>query len=102
MAVEICTSSRSVATSGSPFSTTPLAGAPLGPTVTYFASSQLPSVSVFDYWSPVTAVQRILCGAGIDQMTINARAARAAATQNDRIITRTTIFTTIENYKHTL
>jgi len=53
-----------------PLSTTPLAGAPLGPTVTYFAGSQLPSVSVFDYWSPATAVQRILCGAGVDQMTI--------------------------------
>lgn len=53
-----------------PLSTTPLAGAPLGPTVTYFASTDLPSVSVFDYWSPASAVQRILCGAGVDKLAI--------------------------------
>jgi hypothetical protein len=27
-------------------------------------------VSIFDYWSPATAVQRLLCGAGVDQMYI--------------------------------
>src|SRR5205823_12219683 len=31
-----------------PLSATPPAGAPLGPTVTYFTSTDLPSVSVFD------------------------------------------------------
>jgi hypothetical protein len=33
-------------------------------------STELPSVSVFDYWSPAAAVQRILCGAAVDQMEI--------------------------------
>jgi hypothetical protein len=27
-------------------------------------------VSIFDYWTPATAVQRLLCGAGVDQMDI--------------------------------
>ena len=33
-------------------------------------ATELPSVSVFDYWSPSTAVQRLLCGAAVDQMEI--------------------------------
>ena len=32
--------------------------------------NRLRSVSVFDYWSPVEAVQRIACGAGIDKMEL--------------------------------
>ena len=27
-------------------------------------------MSIFDYWSPATAVQRLLCGAAVDQMEI--------------------------------
>ena len=54
-----------------PFSTTPSAGATFGPTVTYFPATDLPSVSLFDYWSPSSAVQRILCGAGIDKLTVS-------------------------------
>ena len=27
---------------------------------------ELPSVSIFDYWDPSTAVQRVLCGAAVD------------------------------------
>jgi hypothetical protein len=27
-------------------------------------------VSIFDYWSPGSAVQRILCGAGVDKVTV--------------------------------
>lgn len=53
------------------FSTTPSAGTTFGPTVTYFPSTDLPSVSIFDYWSPSSAVQRILCGAGVDKMTVS-------------------------------
>ena len=53
-----------------PFTTTPAAGATIGATVTYVPSTNLPSVSVFDCWSPTTAVQRLLCGAAIDQMEI--------------------------------
>jgi hypothetical protein len=53
-----------------PFSSAPGTGAPIGGTLTYFPSAELPSVSLFDYWSPATAVQRIVCGASVDKMTI--------------------------------
>jgi len=54
----------------SPFSNTPVAGTTIGPTVTYFPATNLPSISIFDYWSPSTAVHRILCGAGVDKITV--------------------------------
>ena len=53
-----------------PFTTLPAAGSALGATVTYQPATDLPSVSVFDYWSPATAVQRALQGAMVDQMEI--------------------------------
>ena len=53
-----------------PFSNTPVAGATIGPTVTYFPATNLPSISIFDYWTPSTAVHRILCGAGVDKVTV--------------------------------
>jgi hypothetical protein len=31
----------------------------------------LPSVTVFDYWDPSTAVQRVLTGAAVDQMSVS-------------------------------
>lgn len=54
----------------SPFTLAPTAGSPIGATVTYKPASDLPSVSLFDFWSPATAVQRFLNGAGVDQMTL--------------------------------
>lgn len=53
-----------------PFSLTPSAGTPLNPTITYGPATHLPSVSVYDYWSPSTAVQRIVAGAGVDRMKV--------------------------------
>jgi hypothetical protein len=53
-----------------PFTVLPAAGAVLGAAVTYAPATELPSVSVFDYWSPVTAVQRLLCGAAVDELEI--------------------------------
>lgn len=53
-----------------PFSTAPAAGAPLGPTATYSLGSELPSVSLFDYWDPVTAVQRVLTGAAMNTLSV--------------------------------
>ena len=53
-----------------PFTVTPQAGAPIGATMTYAPATELPSASIFDYWSPATAVQRLLCGAAVDQMEI--------------------------------
>lgn len=53
-----------------PFSTAPPPGAALTPTCTYFPATELPSVSIFDYWSPETAVQRVLCGAAVNRMEV--------------------------------
>ncbi len=53
-----------------PFTLTPSAGSPLNPTITYSPATQLPSVNVFDFWSPATAVQRLLSGAAVDRMRI--------------------------------
>jgi len=53
-----------------PFSAVPVVGVPLGVTATYGLASELPSVSIFDYWDPVTAVQRVLCGAAVDRTSI--------------------------------
>lgn len=60
----------STAILNAPLSVTPMAGSPVGPTVTYMLQTQLPSVSVFDYWSPATSVQRILAGAAVDRLDI--------------------------------
>jgi hypothetical protein len=53
-----------------PFSTIPGAGAAIGPTVTYLPATELPSFSLFDYWTPSAAVQRLLCGCAVDQMQL--------------------------------
>lgn len=53
-----------------PFTAPPAAGSVLGATLTYAPATALPSVSIFDYWSPASAVQRILCGAAVDEMEI--------------------------------
>ncbi|HTM48814.1 MAG TPA: hypothetical protein VL285_09050 [Bryobacteraceae bacterium] len=53
-----------------PLSVTPLAGAPIGATITYFPATDLPSLSLYDYWLPASAVQRILSGAVVDKMQI--------------------------------
>ena len=56
------------------FSLTPTGGSQLNPTITYRPATQLPSVSIYDYWSPATAVQRVLSGAGVDRMKIKVNA----------------------------
>jgi len=53
-----------------PFTIQPAPGTSLSATVTYLPATELPSVSIFDYWSPAAAVQRLLCGGAIDQMEI--------------------------------
>ena len=52
------------------FTIPPAAGAIAGTTVTYLPATALGSVSVFDYWDPAAAVQRILCGGAVDEMEI--------------------------------
>jgi hypothetical protein len=53
-----------------PFETNPATGAAITAAVTYSPATNLPSVSLFDYWTPSTAVQRLLTGAGVDQLDI--------------------------------
>jgi hypothetical protein len=53
-----------------PFSVSPPVGLPLDPTATYMPASELPSVSLFDYWDPASAVQRVLHGAAVDRMQV--------------------------------
>lgn len=53
-----------------PFSVAPVAGVPLGATATYTLATVLPSVSLFDYWDPSDAVQRVLPGVGVDRMNV--------------------------------
>jgi hypothetical protein len=53
-----------------PFAAAPSAGDDLGRTMTYFPATNLPSATIFDYWSPQDAVQRILAGSAVDRMRI--------------------------------
>ena len=52
------------------FHDTPVAGSAMGPTINYSLAESLPSASIFDYWDPSTAVQRIVEGAAMDKMQI--------------------------------
>ncbi len=56
-----------------PFSNTAGGNAALSPTVTYRLSTVLPSITIFDYWDPTTAVSRIVTGATVDtfQVSVN-------------------------------
>ena len=54
-----------------PFSVTPQIGSAVGPSLTYTLSRSLPSFSLFDYWSPSNAVQRILSGAAVDEFSVS-------------------------------
>jgi hypothetical protein len=53
-----------------PFTTSPAVGSTTGPTAVYQPATNLASVTLFDYWSPGTSVQRILAGAALDQLTV--------------------------------
>ena len=70
--VQTVNTSTSV-TVNAPFSTAPASGAALTGAVTYRPAAELPTLSVFDYWDPAWAVQRILTGAacGGFQIKIN-------------------------------
>ncbi|MBV6430873.1 MAG: hypothetical protein IANPNBLG_00993 [Bryobacteraceae bacterium] len=53
-----------------PFTILPAAGSILSPTTSYSLSKNLKSVTICDYWSPESAVQRIACGAVVDRLKI--------------------------------
>ncbi len=54
-----------------PFTGDQASGWPVDRTVTYAPASELPSVSIFDYWSPASSVHRILTGAAVDRMKVD-------------------------------
>jgi len=53
-----------------PLSASPIVGAALPPTVTFWPATDLPSVSIYDYWTPSTAVQRIVSGAAVNRLRV--------------------------------
>ena len=53
-----------------PFTAGLSAGAALGATISYPLGAGLGSVSLFDYWDPSDATQRLLCGAPVDRMRV--------------------------------
>jgi hypothetical protein len=53
-----------------PFSTTPGANAALSPATTYTLSTALPSVTLYDYWDPASAVSRLVAGAAVDSLEV--------------------------------
>jgi hypothetical protein len=53
-----------------PFTEPPVNGSVFGPTATYPLATELVSASIFDYWDPAGAVQRILNGAAMDVMKV--------------------------------
>jgi hypothetical protein len=53
-----------------PFANGVTAGATIGRTVTFPLGTALAGVSVFDYWDPSTAVQRIVSGGAVDVMRV--------------------------------
>jgi hypothetical protein len=53
-----------------PFSTTPGANAVLAPAVTYRVSTALPSLTLYDYWDPPSAVSRLVAGAAVDSLDV--------------------------------
>jgi hypothetical protein len=55
----------STVTINAPFTNTPLTGSMLQPAITYSLATSLPSLTLYDYWDPTTAVQRVITGAGV-------------------------------------
>ena len=54
-----------------PLSVTPGGGDAIGPTVTFLPATDIPSVSIFDYWIPTGALQRVIAGAAVNKLQIN-------------------------------
>ena len=52
------------------FSGGPAAGAAIGGATTYKLARDVGSVSIFDFWDPSTAVQRLLNGSGMETMKV--------------------------------
>jgi hypothetical protein len=53
-----------------PFTVTPTVNSQTGSTTTYQPAENLSSLTLYDYWSPNTAVQRVLGGMAVDTLSI--------------------------------
>jgi hypothetical protein len=53
-----------------PFSSTPAANSTLAPAINYSLATALPSVTLYDYWDPASAVSRVVTGAAVNTVTI--------------------------------
>ena len=54
-----------------PFSNAAPANSNLAPAVTFNLATSLSSLSIYDYWDPITAVSRLLTGAAVDSVQIS-------------------------------
>ena len=63
-------SDSSTVTVNVPFSVTPSVAATLATTSGYQLATQLPSLSIYDYWDPSNGVSRLITGAGVDNFQI--------------------------------
>lgn len=54
-----------------PFAVAPMAGSLLTQCLSYRLANSLPSVTLYDYWDPATAVSRIVTGATTDTLEIS-------------------------------
>jgi hypothetical protein len=61
----------STVTFNAPFTNTPAPNAALASAITYPLAIALPSVTLYDYWDPITAVSRIITGAAVDTLALS-------------------------------
>jgi tail tube protein len=66
--------SPSSVTVNAPFTVAPASGGQLTGAVTYKPAAEMPSLSIFDYWDPAWAVNRLLIGAAVGQLEIKVNA----------------------------
>ena len=52
------------------FTTVPAPQAQLATTITYLLATALPSVTLYDYWDPATAVSRLVTGGAVDVFSV--------------------------------
>lgn len=57
-------------TVNAPFAAATGPGSVLTATATYQPAAELPSLSIYDYWTPGTAVQRLLSGAAVNEVKL--------------------------------
>ena len=63
------TSSTSIVLNA-PFSSLPVANTNLAPTMSYGLATSIPSITLYDYWDPNTAVSRVITGAAVNMAAI--------------------------------